>query len=271
MNDNNLIKGVRIMHVQGNVLRLAIPLEVIKVSVVNGVAEKTKEDFVPTNPVTVVLTCGNFSTKQPATMEENVARVEFLESMKLGVYSVTVYTKDDDGNSMRFKQRTAIEVVDATADAGIAPGVEFDSEAHWLDGAIYLGPIGGSIDPSGLAQIDERTNQVKYTQTATNILDAIEFPNGEPVAVGSGMIYGNEYGHIIKVVSTDIDVEEIDLGVAPQIVFLNKSDDNQYRWTGSAWQQVGGSSGGYNVSVVNHKLVFSGSQQPQVVNHKLIL
>lgn len=34
-----------------------------------------------------------------------------------------------------------------------------------------------------------------------------------------------------------------------------------------------GSSGGsgYNVSVVNHKLVFSGSTQPQVVNHKLIL
>jgi hypothetical protein len=34
-----------------------------------------------------------------------------------------------------------------------------------------------------------------------------------------------------------------------------------------------GSSGGsgYNASVVNHKLVFSGSTQPQVVNHKLIL
>lgn len=265
MNDNNLIKGVRIMHVQGNVLRLAIPLEVIKVSVVNGVAEKTKEDFVPTNPVTVVLTCGNFSTKQPATMEENVARVEFLESMKLGVYSVTVVTKDDDGYSMRFKQRTVIEVVDATADAGIAPGVEFNSEAHWLDGAIYLGPIGGSIDPSGLAQLDTTTNRVKYTQNASNVLDFIE-DIGTPGEEGPGVLFARSNGHIYMVNEME---QYIDLGYAGSMVFYDKNTDGWYRYENSEWVTSGGSSG-YNVSFSDGNVIFSGSTQPTFDNGNII-
>lgn len=141
-------KEIVIPHVQGNVLTLSIPLDVTKVSVVNGKPEKVKVPYVPVNPVTVFLTCGNYTVKKAAVMDEsvtNLAHVEFGEELKCGVYSITVRTKGAHNEPMRFKQRSVVEVFDTTREAGIAPGVEFDSDSWILEAAVYFGGI--SISP----------------------------------------------------------------------------------------------------------------------------
>ena len=81
------------------------------------------------------------------------------------------------------------------------------------------------------------------------------------------MIYGASNGHIIQSKQSGMARETIiDHGIVTQLVFLNKEDDNLYRWDGSEWQQVGGSSGGYNVSYSNGVLSFNGSSQPTYNN-----
>ena len=120
-----------------------------------------------------------------------------------------------------------------------------------------------NINVDGYAELDS-TDRLKYGQASAIVLDAIELDT--PVGVGGNMIYGSGNGHIIKVTSDDVDTEEIDLGIAPQLVFLNKDDNNFYRWTGGAWQQVGGSSGGYDVAYSNGVLSFNGSNQPTYNN-----
>lgn len=90
------------------------------------------------------------------------------------------------------------------------------------------------------AELD-KFGRLKYDQASTIVLDAIEYPEYE-VEVGDPMIYGNSNGHIIKVELGDAGIEMTDLGVAPQLVFLNKEDSNFYRWNGSIWQRAGGNS-----------------------------
>ena len=192
-----------IPHVQGNVLRLAIVLQVEMVTCVEGKVEKTYTDFIPTGSVKVVLAKSYHAYEFAATMQGNVAMLEDKGTLPVGVYSITVLCRDEAGNPMRFKKDCVVSVYDATCEAGIPEGIEFSSETHWLTGAVFIayGGINNESDP----------------------------------VFGASPAAG-------------ITAEDI------------------ARWNA-------GSSGGsgYNVSVVNHKLVFSGSTQPQVVNHKLIL
>ena len=166
MMETNQQQEIRIRQVLGNMLPLAIPLETCTVSIVNGQVQKTYTDFVPTKPVTVILTCGNFSAKRVAVMDENipnVAHVEFGADLKLGVYAVTALTKSDDCKPMRFKQRSVVEIVDTTAEAGIVPGVEFETEVHWLSAAVFFvgggGGIGEETDPTVPQHVKDITQE----------------------------------------------------------------------------------------------------------------
>ena len=120
-----------------------------------------------------------------------------------------------------------------------------------------------NIDVDGYAELDD-SERLKYGQSSAVVLDAIELDI--PVDVGGNMIYGADNGHIIRSRNNGALDVITDLGVAPQLVFLNKEDENFYRWTGTAWQQVGGSSGGYNVTYSNGVLSFNGSNQPTYNN-----
>ena len=142
--------------VQGNLLRLGIALQVVKITSVEGVVDKQVEDFVPNPnfPVRVLLTRGSMVCEFTATMEGNVAVIEDKGSVHVGKYALTVLCRDDDGNPMRFKQKDAVNIVDLTADAGIVPGAEFETGTQWLDGAVFLsltaqggGGIGEESDP----------------------------------------------------------------------------------------------------------------------------
>lgn len=139
-------KEIVIPHVQGNVLTLAIPLQREIVSLVNGQVDISYEDFVPTGPVTVVLTCGNYAAKYKATMDDeltNVAHIEDNGTLPVGVYSITIRCRDENTKPMRYKKRAVVNVVDTTAEAGIVPGAEFETGTQWLDAAVFLAFGGG--------------------------------------------------------------------------------------------------------------------------------
>jgi len=127
-----------------------------------------------------------------------------------------------------------------------------------------------NINVDGYAELEESTGRLKYSQTPDVVLDTILLSDA-PIEVGGNMIYGDDRGHIISVKNNGSDVISTDLGVFQHLVFLSKDDNNLYRWNGSEWQQVGGSSGsGYTVTYDNGNVIFSGSMQPTYNNGNII-
>ena len=152
--------------VQGNLLRLGIALQVVKITSVEGVVDKQVEDFVPNPnfPVRVLLTRGSMVCEFTATMEGNVAVIEDKGTVHVGKYALTVLCRDDDGNPMRFKQKDAVSIVDLTAEAGIVPGAEFETGTQWLDAAVFLafgggGGTGEETDPTVPQHVKNITQQ----------------------------------------------------------------------------------------------------------------
>lgn len=152
-NCNNTADEPKIKHVQGNVLNVAIPLDVINNTTVDGEVVQTKTEFSPNTsyPVTVMLNKG--ATRYPfnADVDGNVVSFSDGGTLPVGVYEVEVLCRNDEGNPMRYMVRSAIEIVDATADAGIEPDVEFDAESYTLDGGVFIFAKGDKGD--GIADI----------------------------------------------------------------------------------------------------------------------
>lgn len=139
-----------IPHVQGNELRLAIPLQLETITLVDGQAQASYSEFIPheSYPVLVVLANGTAQTKIEAVMQENVAIAIDPGTLLEGKYSVTVFCHDQQGRQRRFKQRAVVQVFDVTSDAGLPEGIEFNSETHILDAAIFLAVSG--LDGRGI-------------------------------------------------------------------------------------------------------------------------
>lgn len=168
--------------VQGNLLRLGIALQVVKITSVEGVVDKQVEDFVPNPnfPVRVLLTRGSMVCEFTATMEGNVAVIEDKGTVHVGKYALTVLCRDDDGNPMRFKQKDAVSFVDLTAEAGIVPGAEFETGTQWLDGAVFL-----SLTAQGGGGIGEETDPIFSASPAAGITQAIiAYWNAKQEAIG---------------------------------------------------------------------------------------
>lgn len=107
---------------------------------------------------------------------------------------------------------------------------------------------------SGKANIDQRTGELTASQATRVVLDYIvgvydgeDEPSHE--VVDGDVWYDN--GQIYHAYTGDVEVEIEPLG-EPQssIVYCNAENNKTYRWTGSSWQQVGGSSGGGSVEQV---------------------
>lgn len=168
--------------VQGNLLRLGIALQVVKITSVEGAVDKQVEDFVPNPnfPVRVLLTRGSIVCEFTATMEGNVAVIEDKGTINVGKYALTVLCRDDDGNPMRFKQKDAVNIVDLTAEAGIVPGAEFETGTQWLDGAVFL-----SMNAQGGGGIGEETDPIFSASPAAVITQAIiDYWNAKQEAIG---------------------------------------------------------------------------------------
>lgn len=179
-NNNNAMKEAKIKHVFGNVLRMAIPLtlrmvELVEVEVdgeTKQQAEVTDTDFIPSSayPVLVVFSKGAVKVSLKAQMRDgNVAYVEDKGSIPVGLYDITVTCNDDNGNPYRFKQNTTLHVVDTTAEAGIVTPIEYEVTTWYLDAAIFLALKGE--DGVGIEDIDtQSSSEVGGVNTVTFIL-----------------------------------------------------------------------------------------------------
>lgn len=126
--------------VQGNTLKLAIPLTLRAISFSDGNAVCEDDDFIPSsdNPVIVELTDQSKKLAFEASMEGNVAVIEDRGNIPTGSYAVSVLCKDNEGNPYRFKQKAALRVVDTTEEAGITSPIEYEVKTWYLNAAIYL-------------------------------------------------------------------------------------------------------------------------------------
>ena len=130
--------------VQGNELKLAIPLTLETITLENGQAQSTPSDFYPNEdyPVHVVLSKGTAQTVLEAYMQGNVAIAVEPGEIIEGKYDLTVIAYDDLGKRHRFKKKASVIIGDETAAAGLPAGIEFNSETHYLDAAVFMAVSG---------------------------------------------------------------------------------------------------------------------------------
>lgn len=167
-------------------------------TLVDGEEEIIEQDFYPNPnfPVTVVLyKGGGLKSTYIATMDGNVALFQDDGVLPIGTYQVEVTCKDNQENPCRYMVRSIIEVVDATADAGIEAGIEFNGETYTLDGAVYFyakgdkgdkgdqGERGVSIISIEQIQTSEESGGVNIIRVtlSNGITSDFEVRNGEKV------------------------------------------------------------------------------------------
>ena len=163
-NKNEILPDVRI--VQGNVLRLAIPLTLRTLEKVGDEIQATDTDFIPTNNVKIALSKMTKEYKFTPTIEGHVAYIEDEGTLPIGIYSITIITKDGNGKPLRYKDRGCVGVYDTAAEAGITPGIEFEAGTQWLDAAVFLAFGGGG-------GIGEETDPIFSASPAAGITQAI--------------------------------------------------------------------------------------------------
>lgn len=189
--------ATRIKHVYGNVLRVAIPLDVINITQDDGTIVQTQQDFYPNTdyPTNIVLRKnGGISYTFDATVDGDVVSFEDMGTIAIGTYQVEVLCKNDAAEPMRYMVRSVIQIVDATAEAGIEAGVEFDAESYTLDGGIFLyskgedgrGIVNISVDESG-ASGGVNTVTITYTDGTTSVF---HIRNG--IGGGAGVTIGED-------------------------------------------------------------------------------
>lgn len=149
-----------VRHVQGNYAQIAIPLTKRVRTLMDGVEKTLEEEFIPhpSFPVYVMLSSSIVSYKLKAVMDGNIAIAELSDELKSASYNVTVKCHDGDGRAMRYMARGVLKVVDATADAGIDAGVEFNACTHTLDGAVFLYAKGQKGDSYIITEDDYQSN-----------------------------------------------------------------------------------------------------------------
>lgn len=165
MNCENNIQA-KVSQVRGNVLRVAVPLQVEIATLEDGRIVKRTEDFTPSPsyPVTVTLFIDAKNYRYTPETSGNVVTFEDLGTLPVGNYNLEIKCKDEHGAPMRFMARDAVEIVDATADAGFLAGVEFDAETQTLLGAVFY-----AVGSGGGGGFTEETDPVFAASPAAGI------------------------------------------------------------------------------------------------------
>lgn len=167
---------MKIKHVYGNVLRIDIPLTIKIINSESGETHEVEEPFYPdtSKPVLVELANQYNITKYTyeATIDGNVAHIEDYGNIRVGVYKVTVKCFDEYNQPYRYMVRDIIEICDATIDAGVEAGIEFDSETYTLEGAVFISYGGGSFEQVQADWTEADTHSKAYIKNKpTNLVD----------------------------------------------------------------------------------------------------
>lgn len=179
----------RIRHIQGNFIRMMIPLGLETLTTIDGVSAKTVADFVPNQayPVQVVLRCGVTNRKlTPTSIDGNMITVEDNGVLPVGAYHIEILCRDDDGKPMRFRKNTVIEIVNETERGDSFDTDEFDVVAYYpvLKGrecAVVIGddsvtileglPLGGDPDyTDNYAEISARQGSGSMQVTKDEVI-----------------------------------------------------------------------------------------------------
>ena len=183
---NNTLITPKILVVYGNVLRMAIPLTVREIELVDGEITATNVDFIPSSkyPINVILSKDAIKIQLNATIiNGNVVYIEDDGTIPIGTYEITITCSDDMGKPYRFNQESVLKVVKTTSDAGIEPSIEYDASTWYLDSAIFL-----ALKGEGIADIQtESSSEIGGMNVVTILLT-----NGETrtftVMNGSGTV-----------------------------------------------------------------------------------
>lgn len=142
--------SVRIKHVYGNTLKVAIPLTMKIRELIDGHEVEREEDFYPNPSFPVIIDLkkgGCLHSKYEATVVGNVATFVDYGKIPIGLYNVEVICRDENEEQCRYKVSAVIEIVDNTIDADIEEGVEFNSETYTLEGTVYYYAKGDKGEP----------------------------------------------------------------------------------------------------------------------------
>lgn len=170
-NKNNALTPPKVRLVQGNLLRLALPLTLRTVDVVDGKVEVNDEPFYPSSdyPVKVILSKGANKAIYDATIQGNIAYIEDKGKLPVGTYEITVTCSDNNGNPYRFNEIGVVQVFHSTAEAGITSPIEYEVQTWYLDAAIYLALKGE--DGVGIEDIETTSSsEIGGMNTVTFIL-----------------------------------------------------------------------------------------------------
>ena len=161
-----IARNTKIRHVFGNVMRLAIPLTKKTRTLVEGRIVEIEEPFYPNHdfPTKVTLYKGGGLRKEyTAVVAGNIAEITDDGTLPIGTYQVEVICHGESGMPMRYMVRSVVDIVDATVEAGIEPGVEFYGTTYSLEGAVFFfakGDKGEKGDPGAVftPNVDDQGN-----------------------------------------------------------------------------------------------------------------
>lgn len=141
--------ATKLFHVYGNKMSISIPLHKVIRTLLNGEVTEYKEDFSP-NPnyptVVKLYKSDAISYSYEPTVSGNIINFSDDGSIRIGDYNIEVTCRDENAESCRFMAKDAVSIVDATKDAHIEEGIEFDANTYTLDGAVFPSyGVGGRV------------------------------------------------------------------------------------------------------------------------------
>ena len=128
----------RIVHPAGNVLILGIPLIVKTVTGNDGVVRQSSALYQPSAhaPVKVLFSNGYDTVSRNGVVQGNEVRVEDLDKLGVGKYSISILCRDVAGHPLKLKRRTVLEISDTVTDG------EYDTDE--MSVIAYYPTIGGA-------------------------------------------------------------------------------------------------------------------------------
>lgn len=184
--NNNTMKRPVIRHTQGNVLQLSIPLTMRWHIVTDGVEQIVEKGTISHDmDIRVVLSRG--SKEYTFVPELNNNQVTIIEKgeLPIGTYSIAIEI-NDDGNRLRYKKRTLLQIVDSTEDGQQYENNEMNVLAFYpvVEGvttAIIVGDDDVIISENGKYKGDDTPNDDNADITAQYGDNSIEVGEDEVI------------------------------------------------------------------------------------------